>query len=433
MAGNDGRKKESGAIIIEASIVLPIFIFAMYIILSITNICYVQAKVSIALDSAAQDISQYSYLYYRLGLDNLQSELHNQEGVADSRNRVQGTISGVGALMDSMNELGGSVDTDAMTVDFEAMQGALKDAEVAGGALSDNAKSYADAMAEDPKGFIMGMGFLAADELSGEMNALMARTMGRAFVKRNLKSFADDDADSFLKRYHVKDGLNGLDFSGSLMMTYGVSNTIQLVCTYEVEVVKLLNFDYTVTFRQCAKTSAWGNGISKITPEISTTTTSTSLWDMEDATGRGKLIVAYEKKSYPYVDSGHGFDAYNNVGGANEFVTIMSKDTHAASNNTSDKLKNALNTEINNMASKVDRMGSDIEVTNRSTNAKETISSDQATRTYKIVLVVPEDAEDVMVNEAVRKFYEAQASMGRAVTVEVKKAYGSPTSTENNQ
>lgn len=265
------QENEKGAVIIEASVALPIFIFAIYIILSITNICYVQAKISMALDSAAQDISQYSYLYYRLGLDNLQAELHNQEG-ADSRERVQGTISGVGALMDSMGELEGSVDMDAMTVDFEAMQGALKDAQTAGGALSDNAKSYADAIAEDPKGFIMGMGLMAADELSGEMNALLARAMGQAFVKRNLKSFAADDADAFLEHYHVKDGLDGLDFSGSLMMTYGVSNTIQLVCTYEVEVVRLLNFDYSVRFRQCAKTSAWGNGISKITPEISTST-----------------------------------------------------------------------------------------------------------------------------------------------------------------
>lgn len=127
------QENEKGAVIIEASVALPIFIFAIYIILSITNICYVQAKISMALDSAAQDISQYSYLYYRLGLDNLQAELHNQEGVADSRERVQGTISGVGALMDSMGELEGSVDMDAMTVDFEVMQGALKDAQTAEG------------------------------------------------------------------------------------------------------------------------------------------------------------------------------------------------------------------------------------------------------------------------------------------------------------
>lgn len=426
MTGNHRQKNERGAIIIEASIALPVFIFAMYIILSITNICYVQAKVSIALDSAAQDISQYSYLYYRLGLDNLQSELHNQEGVADSRERVQGTISGVGALMDSMNGLAETVDMDAMTVDFEAMQGALGDARDAGGALTDNMKSYADAMADDPKGFIMGMGLMAADELSGEANALLARAMGRAFVKRNLKSFAADDADSFLKHYRVKDGLDGLDFSGSLMMTYGVSNTIQLVCTYEVEVVKLMNFDYSVRFRQCAKTSAWGNGVSKITPEVSTTTKSESVWN-RSALNRGQLIVSYEKKNFPYVDTKHGFDAYNNKNGANEFVTITSKDTHVDSNSTAEKLKNALVTEANNMVSAVSSKGSDIEVTNSKTGEKETISSDPATRTYRIVLVVPEDADDTMVNDAVQKFYAAQAGTGKTFVVDVKKAYGSPT------
>ena len=324
------NKSEKGAIVVEATIALTAFIFAIYTILSIVDICYIQAKISIALDAAAEDLSQYSYLYYRFGIDNLQSELH--EGTDESRAMVSDTISGIGSLMDNMDDIQGSVNTSDMTVDFDNLSSALNDTSHTLGDLSDNVNQYAAALAEDPKGFIIGMGRLAADELSGQVNSWLGQAMGKAFMKRNLKSFATDDADTFLRRYRVKNGLAGLDFSGTQLMTYGVSNTIQLVCTYEVEVVRLLNFDYSIKFRQCAKTSAWGNGVSKITPEISTTSKQTStIWDMSDATKRGKLIVSYEKDNYTYIDSGNGYDAYNNTNGSNEFISILSIDTTLAS------------------------------------------------------------------------------------------------------
>lgn len=59
------RKREKGAIVIEATISLTVFIFAILTILSLVDIAYVQAKMSVALNSAAKEISQYSYLYYK--------------------------------------------------------------------------------------------------------------------------------------------------------------------------------------------------------------------------------------------------------------------------------------------------------------------------------------------------------------------------------
>ena len=47
-------KSEKGAVIVEATIVLPMFIFAILIILSVVDICYVQSKMSVALNSAAK-------------------------------------------------------------------------------------------------------------------------------------------------------------------------------------------------------------------------------------------------------------------------------------------------------------------------------------------------------------------------------------------
>ena len=53
MKREERRKRERGAIVVEATIALTAYIFAIFTILSIVDICYIQAKMSIALDESA--------------------------------------------------------------------------------------------------------------------------------------------------------------------------------------------------------------------------------------------------------------------------------------------------------------------------------------------------------------------------------------------
>ena len=57
-------KNENGAIVVEASIAVPVYIFIIFTILSIINICYAQTKVQVALNSAARQYSEISYVMY---------------------------------------------------------------------------------------------------------------------------------------------------------------------------------------------------------------------------------------------------------------------------------------------------------------------------------------------------------------------------------
>ena len=116
--------------------------------------------------------------------------------------------------------------------------------------------------------------------------------MAKAFMSKNLKAFAGDDPDAFLRRLHVVDGMDGLDFRYTSLMAYGSSNVIQLVCTYEVRVMRLLNTDFTFTFRQTARTMAWGDGASLVTPR--------SIWTSMDQMARGRHIVEREREGYIY-------------------------------------------------------------------------------------------------------------------------------------
>ena len=53
------RKRQEGIATVEAIISLTIFIFVFTAIYSIINLCLVQAKVQMALNTSAKEISQY--------------------------------------------------------------------------------------------------------------------------------------------------------------------------------------------------------------------------------------------------------------------------------------------------------------------------------------------------------------------------------------
>lgn len=404
------RGRERGAIVVEATLSLTAFVFVIFTILTIVNIFYIQAKMSIALNSAAKEISQYSYLYYKLGVNKVEAKL--TEGTERHRATAEQTIDGIGTFLNSMSE----AENNFNSRNFDDL---ILDIEKGVTSVTSLVSMYAEELKDDPKGFIIGMGKMAGDQIGREMKAFLGQVLAKAFMEKNLKAYKGDDPDRFLRRYRVVDGLDGLDFNYSALMANGTSDQIQLVVTYDVEVIKLLNIDFTFTFRQCAKTTAWGNGISKIESQEPTSAEST-IWDENDRY-RGKYIVAQEKKNYTYTASGNGFDAYNNVGGVNEFITITSINTHAASYQTSRGIKNRLSSTFNDMYNKVSRLDENINVQDRG-GMTVPITSNKISRTFKIVLVVPDNADMSIVQQAVAEF---ESTYG--VKVQVKTGYGSPT------
>ena len=148
--------------------------------------------------------------------------------------------------------------------------------------------------------------------------------------------------------------------------------------TYDVRVMQLLNLDFKFTIRQCSKTTAWGNGISKMNPEQNQATeTGEHLWDL-GINPRGTKIVANEKKKYAYTDTDHGFEAYNPAD--NEFVTIVSTDTSTNSRSTAKGIKDFLNASYRDMTQKVDNLGETIQVTDQSGNKVDFTSNPESRR-----------------------------------------------------
>jgi hypothetical protein len=210
-------------------------------------------------------------------------------------------------------------------------------------------------------------------------------------------------------------------------MAYGKSNEVQMVVTYKIQVVKLLGIDIHYTIRQCAKSSAWGNGVSQLLQqEVETIEAKNGdgVWDLPPLE-RGKVITNLERKKFTYTSDGNGFDGYNPSG--NQFIQVASM--HGETYKKEKGITSKLNSTLNDMETKVSKLGEEITVKNSSGNDVK-LNSDPDTRTYKIVLVVPENADKVTINKAVGDFITAQAAKRITVTVDVKYDYGTPTEIE---
>jgi hypothetical protein len=407
-------RRSDGAIVIEATVALTAFMFAILTLLLIVDICIVQARIGAALVSAAKSISQYSYLYYKLDLDEAQKRSY--EASAESRLTAEKTIDGIGSLMDSLSDAGAGLSA----ADFDGLTSAVRSG---AGTVKSLAAMYKNELS-DPRSFILGMAKLAGTELGEEGKNLLGRVLARSFVERNLTASPNDAPERFLRRYRVADGLDGLDFTGTSLMAYGRSDDVRLVVSYDVTVIRLLDLDIKFRFTQRAGTLAWGNGVSfKESGDKGGAGggSEDSVWDWDNFT-RGRYITNQEKKSFKYTGSA-GFDGYDDTGGKNEFIQVASM--YGSSYATQSGVTGKLDETLRNMRGIVAGYGETITVKDTS-GADISVHSDPGTRAYKIVLVVPENADADMIRSAAASFEAERLAAGERVSVEIKAAYGVP-------
>lgn len=208
------KKREDGAIIVEATISLPIFMFTILTILSVVNICVAQSKMGTFLNESAKEFSKYSYLCTVTGLASKHADVSGKGN--DAREAVN-TVLSQGEGMDFIAraaEFGGNMAKDSeLRTSFLYM-------------LEDAAISKAEAEAAE----------------------LVVKKMADSRFGNGAVT-----GEAYLKALRIKD----LDFDGTKFMPGGTDD-IQIVANYDVHVIKLLGVDIKFHFTQCAKTKAWG-------------------------------------------------------------------------------------------------------------------------------------------------------------------------------
>ena len=85
--------REGGSATIEAIISFTGFLFVIFTILNVVNICRAQMLISNAVDTAAKELTQYSYFYEMSGLSKFKGEMDAKAEIgANNLNDVIGTM-----------------------------------------------------------------------------------------------------------------------------------------------------------------------------------------------------------------------------------------------------------------------------------------------------------------------------------------------------
>lgn len=228
------RKKdgESGAIIIEATLALTIFMFAIVSILFVAHLCYAQAKIGTVIDGVAKDLSEFSYVYSLTGLAEKHSKLSGDAAQAnESIDNVMANLEDVTGTLQGLGNLASDL---------------LNDSEMQGSMVN-----------------------LLKNEAANKVQSMATAILAKEFAKGRL-SGTTASCETVLKKLGVERTagtyLDSIDFGDSVFCVNG-SAEIKVVARYSVRLIKLLNVDITYDICQCASTKAWG-AASKSNDEV---------------------------------------------------------------------------------------------------------------------------------------------------------------------
>lgn len=189
--------KQRGAIFVEATISLSVFMFFMFTLLTLIQIAYVQARVSVALDSVTKQLAEYAHVYYATGLDQTMSGSGGKSSAfANEVAEFLQDLSGYapGELGEYISGAGTALEGDSLSAFIKHGVGGLLVENMLVGRLDD--------------------GFCEKNRIVGGFNTAQCK-------------FLENGSDIFLQ---VK---------------------------YDVQVIKLLNIDYTFHLSSCSYTQAW--------------------------------------------------------------------------------------------------------------------------------------------------------------------------------
>lgn len=248
------KDKERGAIVIEATIGLTAFIFFVFTLLTIIDVCLAQAKIGVAVNTAAKELSQYCYLYSITGVQKL-SESANEKGKT-----FDGTVDEVSEGIETVyNEIGKVENGD---INAQSIKNTGKTA-------YDKFKSAGNTVMDDPKEFILSALYASGNDIFEFFKNQAGAQLVKVLVKKNLKTSADGSVEGFLKYCRVvpRNGsyFDGLDFSGTEIFPAGMegikkNGVIKIYCEYDISLIKLLNHDITFHLSSRGQTIAWSVG-----------------------------------------------------------------------------------------------------------------------------------------------------------------------------
>ena len=410
---NKKTKEERGSVTIEATIALTAFLFVFIMIYSIITLCRAQARIQLALNDTAQEISQYCYIYGMTGLD--QSLAKFQTSANESKSEVNQFIGDTISVFEGIQALG----DDAKKVDVSDVETVMGSWDTISTDLKNTKDDFSsikgdiEKMASNPQQLLFGLARLVGSEaLEVAKSKVIAEPITRALIQKHLKRNESDSADAFCKSLGIvqntylgtKSYFNGLDFSNSTLFPYG-SDEITLIASYKVKIIQLLPINIELSITQTAATKGWLHGDKTSNSALDLVTQdpdnpASSVWNSNSLNERNKAIrgmVLKELKAAGYKGiSGETYiQAYDES--TNTFAYVAVSNPLYGVNSVSEIDRASVEADIKRqVAQMMSATDNRHEVTVKEKDAKgnvvtRTVDCSQSQSQPKIVLIVPED------------------------------------------
>ena len=245
-----------GSVTVEATISLTAFVFCIITFLSIINICRAQAKISMAINNTAKEISQYSYIYGLTGLNESRKNLAKRAQEEVEHGEIKKITDATNSMLNEIEAIGET----GRNTNFTSTDDVYKAWDDIKKNLSGAAGNIEEMLATDPEQLVYGMGaVLGTDAIDIGTSRLIAAPIAKGMVRKHLTDPKHKDADKYLRAIGVVNGLDGLDFSNSTLFPQG-NNEINIVVVYKVKAIPLLPINTEFTFCQTASTRGWLTG-----------------------------------------------------------------------------------------------------------------------------------------------------------------------------
>ena len=216
---------EKGSASIEAACSLVIFMLFFISVYMVVSFTIVQERISVSLNSAARQMSQYSYFYELFGLGAIDDKL------SDKKQDVIG-------LYEQLTAKG---EGNIVVAGVEINPG--------------NVQEVGEKFMENPKQYLVSLASLGAEAGADSLKSALASACAEGIVLNNIAG-SKDASLAWLER----NGVSELDFSKSKMLQSDARDEIDLMVSYKLDISKLIPIRITLNCAARAHTYAWLGG-----------------------------------------------------------------------------------------------------------------------------------------------------------------------------
>lgn len=340
---------QKGALTVEASFSLLIFIFGFLTILSLCKVAKAQVIIQHAINQVAREMSEYSYVAGKFGFK--RDVTGKNDFIEDTDELIQeavNTISIIKTETDNVNDACKEFNFEDLN-DIENVISKYKSYEDSIKSMSssyENVKNTSSTMIEtmknyfsEPQAVLKGFLMIAKDEIADfAISKFIASPMSRTMVVKYL-SDNKDDANIMLKKLGVREGLDGLDFDLSTIFKDG--KTINITVVYKINIDIPLFKDKVITCKLNSSTSGLGLSDDSYKEVVDDNDDSSliNIWDYGGERTTNEFIeIIKQERNLRTVKIPVSLDFYDNNTSTLTYVHSMNTEMKSYNDNGSMKL-----------------------------------------------------------------------------------------------